>query len=923
MAYDIGPKISLKGEKEYQKAIASINTELKQYGAELKNVSAEMDSQGQTMELLEKKNELLEKQYDAQHRKLKEYQAQLEKHIQKQEQQAKALDEAREKFGANSKEAAKAQRAYDATSSSIDKLNLGITETSTFLVKTSSEIDKNKKAMDSMGSASDQLEAKIKSQKQALDQAKDAYVQYALHNDTSSQKAQQLKNEITRLSSELNDSKSKLSQAQKEADDLANAFDDAGESAKDAGEGFTVMKGALADLISDGLQKGADKLIDIAGNMKDFALESETSLSKFGAQTGATAEELDAFKTQIQDMYVNNFGESLADLGDKMAYVKQVTGEVDPSKLKELTENAMTLEDTFGSDFNETIRGVTNLMYHFGISSEEAFDLFAKGSQLGLDYTGELGDNVAEYAGNFEQAGYTAEEYFQLLVNGSKNGAYNLDKVNDSINEVKNRLGDGTIGENLALFSQGTQNLYQQWEQGKATMKDVIDSIVGDINNCTNEQDALTMAATAFGTMGEDANLNVVKSLTSVGTSLDDVNGKMEQIKQQRYDNAAASFEALGRKIQMEVILPIAEKLLPILQQVVDFIANNLPALMPIIAAFGGLLVSAFVINGISTTITSIQNIIGLVQGLPTLMPILEGIKGAVSGLFSLIAAHPVVAVIMAIVAAVTYLYNHCEWFRDAVNAVIKAIGDFFGEVFGGLVTWFSETLPNSLSQFWNSLKTGWDNMCNGLASNWSAMWNKIKSVMDTIINFVKNNWAGLLLFLVNPFAGAFKLLYDNCDGFRNFVNTWIGKIGSIISGTLGGFWDKAKNWGSDLIHGFIEGIKSGIGWLTDTVKGIAGKVASFLHFSVPDEGPLSDFDESGGDMIDLLIEGMRDKKGRLVDTVREMAEAMQMDNSFAIGGTGEIMITMPIYLDGRRIQQSVNRVSIQNADAARIARGE
>ena len=103
----------------------------------------------------------------------------------------------------------------------------------------------------------------------------------------------------------------------------------------------------------------------------------------------------------------------------------------------------MALEQTFGSDFNETIRGVSNLMTHFGIDADTAFDLFAKGSQLGLDYTSELGDNIAEYGGNFEQAGYSAQEYFQLLENGTKNGAYNLDKVNDSINEVKNRLGDG------------------------------------------------------------------------------------------------------------------------------------------------------------------------------------------------------------------------------------------------------------------------------------------------------------------------------------------------------------------------------------------------------------------------------------------------------------------------------------------------
>ena len=53
---------------------------------------------------------------------------------------------------------------------------------------------------------------------------------------------------------------------------------------------------------------------------------------------------------------------------------------------------------------------------------------------------------------SFSQAGYSASEYFQLLDNGLKNGAYNLDKVNDAINEVTTRLVDGTIGESIGSF---------------------------------------------------------------------------------------------------------------------------------------------------------------------------------------------------------------------------------------------------------------------------------------------------------------------------------------------------------------------------------------------------------------------------------------------------------------------------------------
>ena len=892
MAYDIGPRISLKGEAEFKRSISSINDELKEYGSELKKVRSETEGQEKSTETLAKENEVLQKQLDAQTRKLDTYRAQLEKLTKRQQEEKKALEEATREFGENSKELQKAQRQYDSTQSEIRKLNQAINETETYCNNTEKAIRDNREAAAQLGTTTDQLKAKIQNQTQALDRAKSAYVQYALHNDRSSQKAEALKADIQRLSKELQESKLKLSAAQKEADELADSLDDAGESAEKAGDGFTVMKGALADLISDGIQKGAEKLVDLAGDMKDFALESEASMSKFGAQTGATAEELDAFKEQIQEMYVNDFGESLGDLGDKMAYVKQVTGEVDPSRLRELTENALTLEDTFGSDFNETVRGVNNLMYHFGITSEEAFDLFAKGSQLGLDYTGELGDNVAEYAGNFEQAGYSAEEYFQLLANGTKNGAYNLDKVNDSINEVKNRLGDGTIGESLDIFSSKTQNLYKAWENGQATMKDVIESIVGDINNCTHEQDALNMAATAFGTMGEDANLNVVRSLTSVGDELDDVNGKMEAVKQQRYDNVQASFEALGRKVQMEVIAPIAEKLLPILQDVVSFISDNLPALMPVIALFGAVLTAAFVINGISRTITSIQTIISVVQGLPSLMPILTMIKGAisgigtaVSGLFTLIMAHPVIAVIMAIIAAVVLLYTKCEWFRDAVNAVVKAIWDVIVQICTGMVDWFTKTLPQSINSFVKSWNDGWAKVGKWFSDTWNNMVQTLQQMGSRISQCVQGIW-------------------------------------NNITGTFSGMWNAATKWGKDLIDGFISGIQSMWNALKDKVNGVAKLISNFLHFSVPEEGPLSDFDDSGGDMMDLLIEGMESRKKALRKSLEGIAESMRAENNFVLGGGGELTVNMPVYLDSRKIQHGQNKVAVSKADANRLAKG-
>lgn len=186
---------------------------------------------------------------------------------------------------------------------------------------------------------------------------------------------------------------------------------------------------------------------------------------------------------------------------------------------------------------------------------------------------------------------------------------YNLDKVNDSINEIKTRLGDDTIRDNLDLYSDKTKTLFKNWDEGKGTLKDVIDSIVDDISNCTNEQQALTMAATAFGTMGEDANLEVVKSLTALGESYDDVSGSMEELKEIRYDDVGTRFKELGRTLKTEMLIPMAEKAIPYFEKFADYAINNIDDVIRILKILGATLAGVFVVNKITSFINSVKGL--------------------------------------------------------------------------------------------------------------------------------------------------------------------------------------------------------------------------------------------------------------------------------------------------------------------------
>lgn len=512
----------------------------------------------------------------------------------------------------------------------ISELKAAMQEAKRQITLVNSEFKATSSGMDDWKSSTDGVSAKINSLNKVLEQQetilKAEKEQLALTEKEygeNSVAAENLRIKINNQQATVNRTKKEIADYENQLETLRTAEENAGDSAQAAGkglqdsgkeaksagekaegsaEGFTVLKGTLSEL-------AADVIRNLIEEFKELMTETESAYNKFQAQTGASTEEMKAFKAEMDDLYNNAYGESLEDIGDKMAYVKQTTGEVDPSKIRELTENAMTLEDTFGSDFKETIRGVNNLMVHFGIDSKTAFDLMAKGSQNGLDYTSELGENLSEYAGNFALAGYSATQYFQLLENGAKGGAYNLDKVNDSINEIKTRLGDDTIRDNLDLYSDKTKTLFKNWDEGKGTLKDVIDSIVDDISNCTNEQQALTMAATAFGTMGEDANLEVVKSLTALGKSYDDVSGSMEELKEIRYDDVGTRFKELGRTLKTEMLIPMAEKAIPYFEKFADYAINNIDDVIRILKILGATLAGVFVVNKITSFINSVKGL--------------------------------------------------------------------------------------------------------------------------------------------------------------------------------------------------------------------------------------------------------------------------------------------------------------------------
>lgn len=398
--------------------------------------------------------------------------------------------------------------------------------------------------------------------------------------------------------------KTDLSKVKKEMDDVKSSADNlksaVGDALKEAGGAATAVGGALTGTV-------------ISANSEEKALNS------LQAQTGLTTEELSKYESVIDEIYKDNFGESQEDIANTLSKIKQVTDEQNPQKLKDMAENLYTLEATFDNfDISETLRGINGLMTNMGLTADEAFDYIVKGAQNGLNYSGELGDNIAEYSQIWGQAGFDAEQMFSILENGTKNGAYNLDKVNDFVKEFTISLSDGRIEENLGSFSKGTGEIFKKWKDGKATASDVFYSVISDLKNTKNEQKALTTASTVWSALGEDNAMKVIKSLGNVNKNYKNVKGSMEKIKDIKYDDVESDWASLGRTVQTDVINPIGKSLFPEVKKLCKFVENHTDDIIPTLKVVGSLVRGIWVGRKTTAVVSGVQSLIGAYKSLRT-----------------------------------------------------------------------------------------------------------------------------------------------------------------------------------------------------------------------------------------------------------------------------------------------------------------
>lgn len=388
---EIRTRLSLDGETAFRKSLKSVDSSLSAMKAEMKNLSTSFDESTDAMTKNEKKSEILKRMQEQMKIKV--------------DALAGAVDESKEAYEEARKKAEELTKEYGETS---EKAKIAWAEVETLGNK-----------MDRMATLSFNAQSKL--------------------NDVDKQ---------------LRDLETPLKNASEKADDATENIDDMGKKAEEsANDGFTVLKGAAADLVSKGLSKVFDMTKDVIAEFGNL----DTVTNNFAIKTGASAAEMQGYSDSLNSLYNKGIGDSLGGISDNMAIVKQSLRDLPTDSLEEVTEYVLSLEDAFGYDAAESMRAANSLVDQFEIAYSDVFDLIVQGAQSGLDQNGDMLDTFNEYSVQFKDMGYTAEEMFNMLSNAAETGTWSVGKLGDAVKEFNIKLSEGSADEALAKLGFGTE----------------------------------------------------------------------------------------------------------------------------------------------------------------------------------------------------------------------------------------------------------------------------------------------------------------------------------------------------------------------------------------------------------------------------------------------------------------------------------
>lgn len=674
-------------------------------------------------------------------------------------------------------------------------------------------------------------------------------------------------------------------------------------SATESGQAFEYM--AMAGWKTDEMLGGIEGIMNLAaasgeelGKTSDIVTDALTALGMSAKESGRFADILAAASS--------NANTNVSMMGESFKYAAAPAGLLGYSA----EDVAVALGLMANSGIKADMAG-TSLRNMFNRMAKPTKESAMAMERLGL----ELYDDTGKM--------YSLRQIMDQLRQGFVNINMPLEEYNEQLDLLDSQLAAGEITQksyektleelNLQAFgAEGAEKARAAAMLGGTRAMSGLAAIASaSAEDYAQLTEAVDGSSQAFAKLADGSVVPLNEALASGQEIVEQYSGAAEAMAKTMQDNLTGDITILKSQLQ-ELAISLGTLIMPLLRDIVgriqglvdwlnsldDAQKEQIMKIAAIVAAVGpALLIIGKVIGAIGTIISAIGSVVSVIGGLIT----------AISAIAAPVLI--VVGVIAALVAAFVYFYNTNEEFRNKVQAVWEGIKEAIAnafEVIKGLidqvVQYFApivEAVSGYLTAIWELVSTIFgmivDHVRGKLEENrafiqatldaiklvFSTVWSVISNstqaafkIIQTIITTVMNVISGIIKTVTSIIKGDWKGALDNMrntaqsaiNGVKNIFNTLKNALANVFNDIKGAM----TNWGRDMIANLINGIKSKIGDVAQSMADVANTIKQYIHFTEPDIGPLSDFHTYAPDMMKEFAQGLIGSKDILTSAVSD-----------------------------------------------------